>query len=42
MVVVRVATCELLVTLRVRVDMRVANNFAFWSQIKFIFGTFVR
>ena len=26
---VRVATCELIVTLRVRVDMRVANNFAF-------------
>ena len=31
MPVVRVASCELLVTLRVdmRVDMRVANNFAF-------------
>ena len=36
MLVVRVASCEL------RVDMRVANNFAFRSQIKFIFGTFVR
>ena len=37
----RVASCELLVTLRARVDIQVANNFALRSHIKFKFGTIV-